>query len=164
MVLERVEPHFASLNVLGYQLSDNAPSISSTVTQTLLAPRGEAVISSHFTPCTTRAGLSSAQVGAWRYDSSRTMYLYLSSKEPWNATYTNEEGQAVYKTSTPWRSLGKKVIIDRITLDPSNVELKDHLAEVQYNLFTSSRIKYGGEDWSTSRYFRNTEGQGALGR
>lgn len=91
------------------------------------------------------------------------MHLFLSNREPWNATYTNEEGQAIYKTSTPWRSLGKRVIIDRITHNPTNVELKDHLAEVQYNLFTSSRIKYGGEDWSTSRYFRNTEGQGALG-
>jgi hypothetical protein len=92
------------------------------------------------------------------------MHLYLSSKEPWNATYTNEAGQAIYKTSTPWRSLGKKVIIDRITLNPSNVQSKDHLAEVQYNLLTSSRINYGGEDLSTSRYFEKTEGRGALGR
>ena len=80
------------------------------------------------------------------------MHLYLSSRELWNATYTYEEGQAIYKTSTLWTSLGKRVIIDRIPLNPSNVELKDHLAEVQYNLFRSRRIKYGGEDWSTSRY------------
>ena len=92
------------------------------------------------------------------------MHLYLSSREPWDATYTNEQGQAIYRTSTPWRSLGKRVIIDRITLNPSNVELQDHLAEVQYNLFTSSRIKYGGEDLSTSRYFKKTEGREALGR
>lgn len=91
------------------------------------------------------------------------MHLYLSSREPWNATYINEEGQAIYKTSTPWTSLGKRVIIDKIALNPSNVELKDHLAEVQYNLLTSSRIKYGGEDLSTSRYFKKTEGQEALG-
>ena len=50
----------------------------------------------------------------------------------------------------------QKSDIDRIPLNPSNVELKDHLAGVQYNLFRSSRIKYGGEDWSTSRYLKNT--------
>jgi hypothetical protein len=70
------------------------------------------------------------------------MHPYLSSREPWDETYTNEEGQAIYKTSTPWRSLGKRMIIDRITLNPSNVELKAHMAEVQYNLLTSSRIKF----------------------
>ena len=90
MILGRVEPHFASPNVLGYQLSDNAPSIRSTLSQTpktLLGPRCDVVI-----PYTTRAVLRSVHVGAWRYKSSRTMYLYLSSREPWNATYTNEEG------------------------------------------------------------------------
>jgi hypothetical protein len=67
VVLERVEPHFASPNVLGYQLSDNAPfniKYRDTKPKTLLAPRGELVISSHFTPFTTRAGLSRAHVGA----------------------------------------------------------------------------------------------------
>jgi hypothetical protein len=29
--------------------------------------------------------------------SSLIMHLYLSSNEPWNATYANEEGQAIYK-------------------------------------------------------------------
>ena len=95
------------------------------------------------------------------------MHLILSSNEPWNARYSNEEGQALYKTSSPWKMLGRDVSIHKIMPNASEDDLQDrfaHLAQVEYNQFRSSRIRYGGGEVVTSQYFTMTGFWGAFGR
>ena len=95
------------------------------------------------------------------------MHLYLSSNEPWNATYANEEGQAFYKTCWSPTMLGRKISVHKIIPNASKEDLQDrfaHLAEVEYKRFTPSRIRYGGEALLTSEYFRKTKEWGDLGK
>ena len=95
------------------------------------------------------------------------MHLYLSSNEPWNATYANEEGQTIYKTASPWTMLSRKISVHKIIPNASEEDLQDrfaHLAEVEYKRFTPSRIRYGGEELLTSEYFRKTKEWGDLGK
>ncbi|EDR10699.1 uncharacterized protein LACBIDRAFT_315364 [Laccaria bicolor S238N-H82] len=95
------------------------------------------------------------------------MHLYLSSNEPWNATYANEEGQPIYKTSSPRMVLSRKISVHKIIPNASEEDLQDrfaHLAEVEYKRFTPSRIRYGGDDLLTSEYFRKTKEWGDLGK
>lgn len=89
--------------------------------------------------------------------SSSIMHLYLSSNKPWNSAYANEEGQAIYKTSSPWIMLGRKISVHKIIPNASEKDLQDRfapLAEVEYKRFTPGRIRYGGEELLTSEYFR----------
>ena len=94
------------------------------------------------------------------------MHLYLSSNEPWSATYANEEGQAIYKTASPRTMLSRKISVHKIISNASE-DLQDrfaHLAEVEYKRSTPSRIRYGGEELLTSEYFRKTKEWGDLGK
>jgi len=97
------------------------------------------------------------------------MHLYLSTNCPWNTNFCNAEGQVIYKTESPMRfSLGARpIIIKRIC--PSIVDLKadsedslrdsfSHLAEIDYTLLLTSRIRYNGIDMATAEFFRNAGG------
>ncbi|KIK02642.1 hypothetical protein K443DRAFT_511354 [Laccaria amethystina LaAM-08-1] len=94
--------------------------------------------------------------------SSSIIHLYLSSNEPWNATYANEEGRAIYKTSSPWKMPGRKISVQKIIPNESEEDGSPRpilaLAEVENKKITPSRIKYGGEGLLTSEYFRKSGG------
>ena len=95
------------------------------------------------------------------------MDLYLSSNEPWSATYANKEGPAIYKTASPRTMLSRKISVRKIISNASEKDLQDrfaHLAEVEYKRFVPSRIRYGGEELLTSEYFRKTKEWGDLGK
>ena len=103
------------------------------------------------------------------------MHLYLSTDSPWKATYSNTEGQTIYKAESPRLPIGigaLPITIERAV--PSNVakaETKDatddaaaltgpfdFLAEVDFpaNPFTESHIRYNNIDMSTNDFFRKT--------
>lgn len=115
-----------------------------------------------------------------------TMHLILSTGTPWNATYCNEAGQALYKAESPcfgFKLAGRTIQIYRVVPPVvNNWKLKEfdadsetlvgdaglrdhyeHVAEVDYHFFKNSRIKYRGVDRSVSEIFRQG-GFGLYGR
>lgn len=85
------------------------------------------------------------------------MRLYLSTRKPWDSVYTTEDGQAIYKTTTPWKICERKTSIERIVPSQEIENMRDefaHLAEVDYGVFSSSHIRYAGQDLVTRDFFR----------
>ncbi|KIJ92477.1 hypothetical protein K443DRAFT_685227 [Laccaria amethystina LaAM-08-1] len=85
------------------------------------------------------------------------MRLYLSTRKPWNSVYTTEDGQVVYRTTTPW--FERRTSIERIVPNKDKGDMRDefaHLAEVDYRvcIFLSSHIRYAGQDLVTRDFFR----------
>jgi hypothetical protein len=85
------------------------------------------------------------------------MRLYLSTRKPWNSVYTTEDGQVVYRTTTPW--FERRTSIERIVPNQDKGDMRDefaHLAEVDYRvcIFLSSHIRYAGQDLVTRDFFR----------
>jgi len=93
------------------------------------------------------------------------MQLILSTNKPWNTNYCNEDGQVLYKADSRLGLTGRTVKISRV-LPPvihedaeaiNDAELRDvyeHLAELDFRVFKSSRIKYQLVDQSVSEFFR----------
>ena len=76
-------------------------------------------------------------------------------------------GTSILQEILPWKMLGRDVSIHKIVPNASEDDLQDrfaHLAEVEYNQFMSSRIRYGGGEVVTSQYFTKTSEWGAFGR
>ena len=104
------------------------------------------------------------------------MHLYLFPNTPWNATYSNAEGQIIYKAESPRPRLPLGIVPLSVTIEcavPSIVaktetkETTDNaaalpgfysLAEIDFpgNPFTASRIRYNSIDMSTNDFFRKT--------
>ncbi|KIJ92577.1 hypothetical protein K443DRAFT_113354 [Laccaria amethystina LaAM-08-1] len=85
------------------------------------------------------------------------MRFYLSTRKPWNSVYTTEDGQVIYKTTTPWKICERKTSIERIVPNKEVGDMRDefaHLAEVDHGVFSSSQIRYGGQDLVTREFFR----------
>lgn len=110
------------------------------------------------------------------------MHLYLSTNSPWNATYSNIEGQVIYKAESPRLPFGigpLPITIERAI--PSNVaktemaktaagkaEEADNaavlrgpfcpLAEIDFRAssFIASRIRYNSIDMAANEFFRKT--------
>ena len=97
------------------------------------------------------------------------MLLSLSDRSPLNSVYTNPEGQVLYKTRTPMTVPSRTTTISHVLPNDVSKEPEDmcdkfaHLAEVQHNVFTSSIIRFRGEEVKTKDYFRH-ETWGPLGR
>ncbi|KAF9528281.1 hypothetical protein CPB83DRAFT_767046 [Crepidotus variabilis] len=96
------------------------------------------------------------------------MHLYLSSHNPWKTNYCNEDGQIIYKAERGGPTFGaRRIMISKIAPSKFNPQatsidefaLRDefeHLGEVEYHLIKNSRIKYGGQDQSISKFFRKS--------
>ena len=105
------------------------------------------------------------------YDTS--MLLYPSSRDLWNTTFCNMEGQIIFQTES-LMLLGSphQINIKRLRVLPLNsIDLAtgnedalrvsfSGLAEIHYN-FLSSRIRYNGTEMAATQFFRKT---GFLGR
>ncbi|KAF8888291.1 hypothetical protein BD779DRAFT_463962 [Infundibulicybe gibba] len=97
--------------------------------------------------------------------------LTLSESTPWNATYTNEMGQAIYMVDMPDKFFKKPVVTIR-RIVPSgaqgSISLRDqfgHLAQVEWHTLNSSKILMGGEEIKTRDFFKKVEwGWGGQGR
>ncbi|KAH0584630.1 hypothetical protein H2248_010163 [Termitomyces sp. 'cryptogamus'] len=101
------------------------------------------------------------------------MHFYLSGRSPLNSTFTNEDGQIIYKIETP-HSAGTRTSnitcivpndIPRRNEDTS-ISMQNRFAyfgQVEHNLIASSTLRFGGNEFETKRYFRK-EGWGLYGR
>ena len=100
------------------------------------------------------------------------MLLYSSSLNPWDTTFRNKDGQIIYKTEYSTRfGLPRQTTIKRIV--PSNSAdletgnenaLQDSftdLAEINYEIISSTRIRYNGTEMATSDFFKKS---GFMGR
>ncbi|KAL4259833.1 protein of unknown function DUF6593 [Pleurotus pulmonarius] len=63
-----------------------------------------------------------------------------------------EDGRTVYKIVTPWAMIGRNTTISKIGDDGSTRTV----AEIEWHSIASSILKFGGEEVSTSDYFRST--------
>ena len=107
------------------------------------------------------------------------MHLYLSSNSPWNATYSNTEGQIIYKAESPRLRLGigpLPITIERAipsnvaktkktektdNADNATIALPDQfcpLAEIDFrsSSFVASRIRYNSIDMSVNEFFKKS--------
>ncbi|KAH9483450.1 hypothetical protein JR316_0002918 [Psilocybe cubensis] len=92
--------------------------------------------------------------------------LYLSSDEPWRATFTTEHGLSLYKTesSSLWSTKFHTKILRAIpsfqaqeTSSTADVSLKDSfglLADIEFHTFRSTIIRYDGKERSVDDFFR----------
>jgi hypothetical protein len=84
------------------------------------------------------------------------MHLYLSSRSPWNATYSNAEGQIIYKAEHPRTFFSSSPItVQRVLPNMRSFSL---LAEIDYrtSLFRSPHIRYNGININTNDFFSKT--------
>lgn len=93
------------------------------------------------------------------------MHLYLSTGSPWNATYSNEEGQVIYEAEYPPMVFSLKppvITIKRILSNTDSAAASlgsfSTLAEIDYrtSAFLSPHIRYNGIDIDTSEFFKKT--------
>ncbi|KAF9463420.1 hypothetical protein BDZ94DRAFT_1258757 [Collybia nuda] len=102
------------------------------------------------------------------------MNLHLSDRSPINATYFNDDGQAIYKVETPIRLGTRTSTITRVIPndatpndgDGDEVDMRDRfgfLAQIEHKPFSSSVIKFGGIETEVKHYFRK-EGWSWYGR
>ncbi|KAG5637189.1 hypothetical protein H0H81_005446 [Sphagnurus paluster] len=99
------------------------------------------------------------------------MHLYLSSSSPLHSTFSNEEGQVLYKVETPVMSLSARTstiscVVPSTSGPDSTTSMQDTFAllgQVEHNRFSSSVMRFGGNEFKTKDYFRK-EGLGPYGR
>ena len=114
------------------------------------------------------------------------MHLYLSKCSHLNSSYVNDDGQVLYKVETPFKFFGLVSTIksavpgyvpapgsSNINRPPpyeliSDDEVQsdagyDAIAEIKFNMITSSVMRYRGEEYETSKFFTK-KGLGCFGR
>lgn len=100
------------------------------------------------------------------------MNLHLSERSPLHSTFSNDAGQVIYTVETPM-GLGtristiRKVISNNVVPEIGHeVDMQDRfgfLAQVKHKPFSSSILKFAGDEIETKKYFRK-EGWGLYGR
>ncbi|KAF8888278.1 hypothetical protein BD779DRAFT_1440034 [Infundibulicybe gibba] len=94
------------------------------------------------------------------------MHLYLSGASPLHSTFSNEEGQVIYKVDSPIKLTNRTASIRR-ALPNDLFDGEDthnrfaHLAQVEWRVVGPSTIRQGGEEIETKTFFRRG---GWLGR
>ncbi|KAG2041938.1 hypothetical protein BDR03DRAFT_1089127 [Suillus americanus] len=83
--------------------------------------------------------------------------LSLSSERVHNTVITNEQGQILYKTETPFRLAGIGCIttIQKIKPNDDQDHMQDQfdvLAEIEWHRFSSSKLRYGGTEVETNEF------------
>lgn len=102
------------------------------------------------------------------------MKLLLNTRRPRNCTLAFEDGQAIYRITTPFKITGRVTTILRAvpsaTDDNGDTEfdarLQDkfaHLSEIEWQYVKSSRLRFRGDDIDTGTLFRKF-GLGPYGR
>ncbi|KAF4585282.1 hypothetical protein EYR40_002119 [Pleurotus pulmonarius] len=80
-----------------------------------------------------------------------TALSFTTGEDPRN-NILQEDGRTVYKIVTPWAMIGRNTTISKIGDDGSTRTV----AEIEWHSIASSILKFGGEEVSTSDYFRST--------
>ncbi|KAF7419643.1 hypothetical protein PC9H_002234 [Pleurotus ostreatus] len=102
------------------------------------------------------------------------MKLLLNSRRQRNCTLAFEDGQAIYKITTPFKVTGRVTTILRVVssakdehndadLDSRLQDKFAHLAEIEWQYIKSSRLRFRGDDIDMGTLFRKF-GLGPYGR
>ncbi|KAG2041940.1 hypothetical protein BDR03DRAFT_946015 [Suillus americanus] len=83
--------------------------------------------------------------------------LSLSSEHVHNTVITNEQGQVLYKTETPFRlaGIGCTTTIQKIKPNEDQYQMQDQfdvLAEIEWHRFSSSKFRHGGTEVETKEF------------
>ncbi|KIJ61071.1 hypothetical protein HYDPIDRAFT_42854 [Hydnomerulius pinastri MD-312] len=81
------------------------------------------------------------------------MILTLSSEHVRNAVFTDEAGQAIFVSDTPFRFGMPKTTISRHRTSPGRFEMNDHfevVGQIDWHMFGSSIFRIGGRELESS--------------
>jgi hypothetical protein len=73
----------------------------------------------------------------------------LSSEHVRNTVITNEQGQIIYKTDTPFRFGTRTTTIYKIRPNANPLSMRDQfdvIGEIEWHTFTSSKFRFGGTE------------------
>ncbi|KAG1778517.1 hypothetical protein EV702DRAFT_1093804 [Suillus placidus] len=91
--------------------------------------------------------------------------LTLSTERVRNTVITNEQGQIIYKTYTPFRLVGSRTTtIQKIKPSDGQHHMQDQfdvLGEIEWHAFTSSKFRFRGTEVETKAFIPK---RGLLGR
>ncbi|KAG1891486.1 hypothetical protein F4604DRAFT_1876578 [Suillus subluteus] len=83
------------------------------------------------------------------------MLLTLSTEHVRNTVITNEQGQTVYKTGTPFKLGVRTTTIQKIKSNDGQYHMQnqfDVLGEIEWHKFSSSKFRYGGTEVETKEF------------
>ncbi|KAI5989989.1 hypothetical protein EDD15DRAFT_2198335 [Pisolithus albus] len=83
------------------------------------------------------------------------MHLTLSSEGVRNTTMTNENGQVLYKTSTPHRFGTRTTTLHKVEPNTDPDDMRDHLeaiGEIEWNLMGPSVMRLYGQEMMTNSF------------
>ncbi|KAH7909213.1 hypothetical protein BJ138DRAFT_256065 [Hygrophoropsis aurantiaca] len=83
------------------------------------------------------------------------MRLTLSSEHVRNTIFTNEEGQVVYKTDTPFKLGSRTTTISKITPNIEENDMRDQfaiMAAIEWHAIASSIFRFGGEEFHAKEF------------
>ncbi|KAG1877641.1 hypothetical protein DFJ58DRAFT_902672 [Suillus subalutaceus] len=83
------------------------------------------------------------------------MLLTLSTEHIRNTVITNEQGQIVYKTETPFKLGVRTTTIQKIKSNDGQYHMQtqfDVLGEIEWHKFASSKFRYGGTEVETKEF------------
>ncbi|OAX34858.1 hypothetical protein K503DRAFT_697927 [Rhizopogon vinicolor AM-OR11-026] len=79
----------------------------------------------------------------------------LSSERVRNTVITNEQGQIIYKTDTPFKFGTRTTTIYKIKPNDDQSDMRDQfdiIGEIEWHTFTSSRFRFGGTEVATKEF------------
>jgi len=82
--------------------------------------------------------------------------LTLSTEQVRNTVITNEEGQVIYKTETPFKLIGvRTTTIQKIRPNDNPYHMRDQfdvMGEIEWHSFSSSKFRFGGTEVETKEF------------
>jgi hypothetical protein len=79
----------------------------------------------------------------------------LSTERVRNAVITNEQGQIIYKTDTPFKFGTRTTTIYKIKPNADLSDMRDQfdvIGEIEWHSFTSSKFRFGGAEVATKEF------------
>jgi len=82
--------------------------------------------------------------------------LTLSTEDVRNTVITNEQGQIIYKTETPFKLVGvRTTTIQKIRPNVDQYHMPDQfdvMGEIEWHTFSSSKFRFGGTEVKTKEF------------
>jgi hypothetical protein len=81
--------------------------------------------------------------------------FYLSSEYVRSTVITNEQGQIIYKTDTPFRLGTRTTTIYKIKPNDDCSDMRDQfsvIGEIEWHAFSSSKFRFGGTEVTTKDF------------
>ncbi|KAG1732934.1 hypothetical protein EDB19DRAFT_1855240 [Suillus lakei] len=79
----------------------------------------------------------------------------LSTENVRNTVITNEQGQVIYKTDTPFRFSGRTTTIQKVKPNDDQSHMRDQfdvMGEIEWHIFASSKFRFRGTEVETKEF------------